>query len=137
MNEPEAKHCQFPFSSASPQPPPSLSRRGMAPPHYEPKGDDEDHYEERRGLLTGEEDKEYKEDVPAEWSSKKVFGVAIAFILLLVGAVVAKTKLATLFRPSKAYHDEIRSNGTNDFRKTVLIVSIDGLRCVLDCHAAA
>lgn len=90
----------------------------MALPHYEPKGDNEDQYEERRSLLTGEEDKEYQEP-PAEWSSK-VFVVAIALILLLVGAVVVKTKLVTLFRPPKAYHDEIRSNGSHDFRKSVL-----------------
>ncbi|KAF8635974.1 hypothetical protein AX15_000138 [Amanita polypyramis BW_CC] len=57
---------------------------------------------------------------------------ALALVLLAVGALVAKTMLfipAGHSHPNLLFHgSELRSNGTHDFKRTVLMVSIDGLR---------
>ena len=58
----------------------------------------------------------------------------LALVMLAVGALVAKTMIfipAGHTHPNLSFHgSELRSNGTHDFKRTVLMVSIDGLRCV-------
>jgi hypothetical protein len=103
--------------------------------------------EERKGLLSGEssyfdnedvkhEDDDHLDSSPdSEWSRQKIVAVACCLIALLIFGAFAPVLL--LGRAGKAdshpdlYYngDEVRSNGTHDFRRTVLIMSIDGLRC--------
>lgn len=96
----------------------------------------EDHSdtEERKGLLgsdpeqSRESEYENKETRKA-WSTRKVAVAGASFILLLVGGAFARI---LLLKPthSDLTGEVIRSNGTHDFKRTVLMVSIDGLRYV-------
>ncbi|CCL98853.1 uncharacterized protein FIBRA_00859 [Fibroporia radiculosa] len=90
--------------------------------------------EERRGLLSdGPKDTSDDSDLPRRfWSRKATISCALAFIVLILGYLFGRP-LICLLRPSSRpkpdfNHRLLRSNGTHDFRKTALIVSIDGLR---------
>ncbi|KAI0076312.1 Phosphodiest-domain-containing protein [Panus rudis PR-1116 ss-1] len=87
--------------------------------------------EERRGLLSGE-DNEGIEIPEPRWKSKKTLsGIAAVLILLILGAVFGPPLYSAL-KPRPPHEDfdprRLRSNGTHYFKKTSLIVSIDGLR---------
>ncbi|KAF8532093.1 Phosphodiest-domain-containing protein [Gautieria morchelliformis] len=107
------------------------------PKHKEPET------EEREGLLSGETSKkEVLDDVPRGWSRKALVITSVSFIGILL--------CASLLPPFFGYHpgsrekdgtdkvdgdkigfsqgETLRSNGTHDFKRTVLMVSIDGLR---------
>jgi hypothetical protein len=89
--------------------------------------------EERKGLLSSDPEQpqssEYDNEKRNGWSTRKVAVAGASFILLLIGGAFARILLL-----EPAHHDfsgeDIRSNGTHDFRRTVLMVSIDGLRYV-------
>lgn len=58
-----------------------------------------------------------------------VFGVILTVITLATLIFGFGCRIKT--HPNLAFHgSELRSNGTHDFKRTVLMVSIDGLRCV-------
>jgi len=100
--------------------------------------------EEYEGLLHNDDehfDKEERYDGDDNerggWPRAKIVKVASALIVLLVLGAFARHILRG--PPPKAHPnlsfngDLVRSNGTHDFKRTVLIVSIDGLRCVAFC----
>ncbi|KAH8114406.1 Phosphodiest-domain-containing protein [Phellopilus nigrolimitatus] len=81
----------------------------------------------KRGLYEWLEDR-------ALWSRKHVAAAATVLVLLLLGASLV-LPYVNLGGNGDGVHpnaqfvgSELRSNGTNDFKRTVLIVSIDGLR---------
>ncbi|KAF9562603.1 Phosphodiest-domain-containing protein [Agrocybe pediades] len=100
--------------------------------------------EERRGLLnTGEDDHDefpgsYQEDASdsKSWSRRRITLVAASVIGLLVTGTLARTALFgnPIRMPQHTQQqatfsgDVLRSNGTENFKRTVVIVSIDGLR---------
>ena len=91
--------------------------------------------EERKGLLSTDDDyddgPEDNSDVKP-WKRKKIVFTAFIFIALLITGVIARALLRTT-RPSPRHPftgTVLRSNGTHEFKRTVLIVSIDGLRLV-------
>lgn len=113
--------------------------------HYTPLRRDYDgaaEPEEIKGLLESETHPDSFVDAPEDifarqrkpsWKRSVGLGSLLALVLLGVysGAVVYR-KSQALIR-AKALHfegDELRSNGTHEFRRTVLLVSIDGLRSV-------
>lgn len=75
-------------------------------------------------------------DDNAPWSRKRMASVSIVLIVIILGASLTslnvgrwKGKIGTPSHPNSQFvGSELRSNGTHDFRRTVLIVSIDGLR---------
>ena len=79
------------------------------------------------------------DDNEGQWSRRRLAGVAALLILLLLGAALLNPLLAPKARSSRTHPHpnsqftgkELRSNGTHDFKRTVLLFSIDGLRCVL------
>jgi len=90
--------------------------------------------EERRGLLDEEQHDKLVlgDNARPSWSTRKVAIAGASFILLLIGGAFARILLMSPSHPDIHYHgDIVRSNGTHDFRRTVLMVSIDGLRCVV------
>ena len=94
--------------------------------------DHEAHDEEREGLLSGKEFYEGQEDLARkDVPGKRVYILAGLMALLMLGAVFGPP----LLRSSRPHADfdsrKLRSNGTHPFRKTSLIVSIDGLRYLL------
>lgn len=107
--------------------------------------------EERKGLLNDtEEDQDDHDDYPennipnaqSTWSRRKITMTAIAIIGLLVTGTLARTVLfggpGQETKQSSFSGEELRSNGTAQFKRTVLIVSIDGLRYVmtlLNCNS--
>ncbi|CAK5284008.1 unnamed protein product [Mycena citricolor] len=108
--------------------------------------------EERKGLLSDPDDtladKQWSlhspdadpsetDSISRPWSRKRILCAAISLIVLLATGAFARSFLLSPpqgspripAHPNLAFHgDELRSNGTHDFRRTVLIVSIDGLR---------
>ena len=95
--------------------------------------------EERKGLLADGEldyhDLEAEQDTPRWKRHRKLLGgVAVGLIVLILGAVFAPPLYASArsnpaIRPSDAFdRDRLRTNGTHLFKKTVVIISIDGLR---------
>ncbi|TDL22192.1 Phosphodiest-domain-containing protein [Rickenella mellea] len=108
------------------------------PPHPD-RHTDEDIDVELKGLLSGEQtpgksldNVEDAHDRP--WSPKRMACVGLGLVLLILGASLAPPYLG-LGSSNKSPHRnslfngaELRSNGTHDFKRTVLIVSIDGLR---------
>ncbi|KAJ7264439.1 alkaline-phosphatase-like protein [Mycena haematopus] len=105
--------------------------------------------EERKGLLSGSEELEggpsepddWKPETDPElpdstrgWSRNRIICTAVSLIALLVVGAFARTLFVgppPATHPNLLFHgDNVRSNGTHDFKRTVLIVSIDGLRCV-------
>ncbi|KAK0487700.1 alkaline-phosphatase-like protein [Armillaria novae-zelandiae] len=98
--------------------------------------DKEDRNEEREGLLSGSQSQsqcEKGEDAlhPA-WPRNRIVGVAASFILLLICGTFARSLACSrgpYSHPNLHFQgEEVRSNGTHDFKRTVLIISIDGLR---------
>ena len=94
--------------------------------------------EERKALLpfgSGHNSEEIDEDKKDEdgWSSRRITLAALVLIILLItGAFTVLVLGGTPCRKRlPAVSSILRSNGTHDFKPTVLIVSIDGLRCVL------
>ncbi|KAG5644767.1 hypothetical protein DXG03_007675 [Asterophora parasitica] len=94
--------------------------------------------EEERGLLSGvpvngKDDLDGIETRDLQWSRKKLIGTAAFFIALLISGAFFRTLLRGPIVPSEysLWHSsgsELLSNGTHEFKRTVLIVSIDGLR---------
>lgn len=111
----------------------SSSLLKTAQPHTFYKDSDE----EREGLLRNEDEAPFVKPEPDSAESTtvsqapRVAWVAFTFVVLLVGGIITR---ATLCHPSGNIRhfsgSETRSNGTHDFKRTVLMVSIDGLRCV-------
>lgn len=98
---------------------------------------------EEEGLLSGEVagSSKHSEDEQPPWSRKRIIGTAAFFITLLIsGAFVRRLVWGPVSRPSHSLWfsggGELRSNGTHDFKRTVLIVSIDGLRYVCNVSVA-
>ncbi|KAF9464150.1 Phosphodiest-domain-containing protein [Collybia nuda] len=86
-----------------------------------------DNAEEEEGLLSGTS--EHSERQP--WSRKKVVGVAAFFILLLISGAFIRTLLrGPIVHPNSMWYtgSDTQTNGTHEFKRTVVIVSIDGLR---------
>lgn len=90
----------------------------------------------KRGLLKWLGVHGSKED-EKPWSRRRITACAVVLILILLGAALAppltnlggrKGTGAQQHPNSKFVGSELRSNGTHDFKRTVLIVSIDGLR---------
>jgi len=89
--------------------------------------------EERRRLLSDDFiEKPEPETLLKAWSNWKIVVTASVLICLLITSAVAGTVLIFSFsQPHLHFHgNALRSNGTHDFRRTVLMVSIDGLRCL-------
>jgi hypothetical protein len=88
--------------------------------------------EERKGLLSGKESLQLESvDWPHQpWPRSKIVGIAAAFILILIGGAFTRVLLLNPQAPLRksVKSDTLASNGTHDFKKTVLMVSIDGLR---------
>ena len=97
--------------------------------------------EERKGLLSRDDNPydsgSFEEDdiqvQPRTWSRKRIASVAIALIGLLVTGTFTRTLLFAKYSRPSAPHNSysgtaLSSNGTHGFKRTVLIVSIDGLR---------
>jgi hypothetical protein len=95
---------------------------------------DEHDEEERKGLLTDPETVKSDDQIPPTTWSRRVAGLAVAILALIVCGFVARTLLLAsppTTRPRASLHfngDTLRSNGTHDFKRTLLIVSIDGMR---------
>lgn len=89
--------------------------------------------EERKGLLSEDYNQTPEPDTtPNVWSRRKIVVTAAVLIgLLITGAITRSLLVSPPFsHPNLAFHrGSLRSNGTHDFRRTVLMVSIDGLRC--------
>ena len=102
----------------------------------QPEAGNAEYDEEREGLLTGKEgfgeesDHEHK-DVSRKW----IYCLAAFLAVIMLGAVFVPPYFKPPQRRPVADFDSrrLRSNGTHDFRKTSLIVSIDGLRSVYLC----
>lgn len=91
--------------------------------------------EERKGLLSDSQEAYNEEDIfsPSPKTSRKgVYVSAIGLIVLMLGAVFGPPLSRGLqSRPIADFDNQkLRSNGTHWFKKTALIVSIDGLRYV-------
>lgn len=92
--------------------------------------------EEEEGLLSGVPDHSSKDEEPDTghvWSRRKIIGTASVFIALLISGAFVRTLLRGPVSPSThslwfTGGGDLRSNGTHDFKRTVIIVSIDGLR---------
>ncbi|KAL0960766.1 hypothetical protein HGRIS_005788 [Hohenbuehelia grisea] len=106
--------------------------------HYGPKQSSREVEEERKVLLTGTsgdhlDKEEYDDDsaIPEPQSRRRVVLIALGFIFLLLSALFVRAFFPG--KPSRHTNHEfgghqLRSNGTHDFKRTVLVVSIDGLR---------
>jgi len=89
--------------------------------------------EERRRLLSDDFIKKLEpETLSNAWSNWKIAVTTLVLIGLLITSAVAGTVfISSLSQPHLLFHgNALRSNGTHDFRRTVLMVSIDGLRCL-------
>jgi hypothetical protein len=94
--------------------------------------------EELVGLLAGADDSDdhhtsFRPASSDSWPSKGMAIVTIVFLItLLLGGIFALSFFYTT--PKRAHPDldfqglALRSNGTHNFKRTVVIVSIDGLR---------
>ena len=97
-----------------------------------------DRDEERTGLLSADE-RTFDDDIQVpprpNRRRKLLVGASIGFIVILLGALFGRPLLHTVWPRPKQKPDFdngiLRSNGTHYFKKSALIVSIDGLRCVL------
>ena len=95
-----------------------------------------DSIEEEEGLLSGISDTSSKyPETRRPWSRGKIILTAVFFIFLLIsGAFVRSLSWKPVPPPSQSHslwftgEGELRSNGTHDFKRTVILVSIDGLR---------
>ena len=115
-----------PYSKGGPSPPTSEERKGLLSNFEVDDGDS--------GELPRYEDEEYakpRERTPLR--KRRIAGIAAGFIALIVGASFlaplsriwcgGMSAASRLTDPSK-----MLNNGTHEFKRTVLIVSIDGLR---------
>ncbi|KAG6827336.1 hypothetical protein H0H92_012185 [Tricholoma furcatifolium] len=93
--------------------------------------------EEEEGLLSGIHSPGLKGDTEtgtSAWSKNKVIGTAVFFITLLISGAFVRTLVRGPITPATHSYsgwyqgNNLLSNGTHDFKRTVLIVSIDGLR---------
>ncbi|KAG6845600.1 hypothetical protein H0H87_006653 [Tephrocybe sp. NHM501043] len=95
--------------------------------------------EEEEGLLTGVPSNsglkvENSEVDTRNWSRKKIIRTAAFFIALLVSGAFVRTLVRGPIAPTQHTLSgwykggNLLSNGTHDFKRTVLIVSIDGFR---------
>ncbi|KAG7088112.1 hypothetical protein E1B28_012137 [Marasmius oreades] len=89
-------------------------------------------YDGKRSIDDGDDDLERDS---TGWSRKKIITAASILIGLLILGVFARALLRVSSiptgqdHPNLAFHGQtLRSNGTHDFKRTVLVVSIDGLR---------
>lgn len=96
--------------------------------------------QEEEGLLSGVPSPALKQDSEIDnrtWSSKRIVGTATFFIALLISGAFTRTLLCgtPAAHTLSGWYKEgyFLSNGTHEFKRTVLIVSIDGLRSVLQC----
>ena len=92
-----------------------------------------DYDSEREGLLSGKEGYDQERDSSGykDVSRKRVYTLAGILALFMLGAVFVPPYFKTARRPVADFDSQkLRSNGTHEFRKTSLIVSIDGLRLV-------
>lgn len=97
-----------------------------------------DRDEERTGLLSADE-RTFEDDTQVPLrpnrTRKYVVGISVGFIVILLGALFGRPLLHSVWPRPKQKPDFdnglLRSNGTHYFKKSALIVSIDGLRCVL------
>ena len=112
-----------------------LSRENKVPRRYD-SGENEDGAESY-GLLSGEQTS-YNEKVDwrdRTWSRKWMSITASILVVLILGASLSRPYLKPAVlapHPNSLYGgNEVRSNGTHDFKRTVLLVSIDGLRYVI------
>jgi hypothetical protein len=101
--------------------------------------------EEREGLLSGFDtfSEEPKQSFPSHTTTFNLLSFGIARIVVVVGGLLGLVFGSLCWfsapqSPINALHfngDTLRSNGTHDFKRTVLLVSIDGLRHALfDVH---
>lgn len=109
---------------------------------YDPQAEEDVEFEERKGLLSGHASDEdilkrsadldqSPDEYLSPWSRTRIIAVASSLIFLLTCGAFARSLLVTSHssHPNLAFHGaELRSNGTHDFKRTVLLVSIDGLR---------
>ncbi|KAG6836708.1 hypothetical protein H0H93_004684 [Arthromyces matolae] len=94
--------------------------------------------EEEEGLLTGVASTNVKNDTQIDsnaWSRRKIVGTAAFFIILLISGAFVRTLVWAPVTPGSTHTlsgwyqgDNLLSNGTHEFKRTVIIVSIDGLR---------
>ncbi|KAI0736319.1 Phosphodiest-domain-containing protein [Fomitopsis betulina] len=91
--------------------------------------------EERRGLLSADE-RTFEDDtqIPPRPNRTRncIVGISVGFIVILLGALFVRPLLHTIWPRPKQKPDFdnrlLHSNGTHYFKKSALIVSIDGLR---------
>ncbi|KAI0314078.1 Phosphodiest-domain-containing protein [Amylostereum chailletii] len=100
------------------------------PRHYDETINDE----ERKGLLSGSNEDAF-DVVPdkqqTQWKKTLAIGAVLFTVLLGAysgGIIYARSQSLARARMMHFDGDTVRSNGTHDFKRTVLIVSIDGLR---------
>ncbi|KAF9454872.1 Phosphodiest-domain-containing protein [Macrolepiota fuliginosa MF-IS2] len=112
-----------------------MAGNNTLPAHSERKHDpvlDSDEVEERKGLLSEDYNQKPEPDAqPNAWSRRKIIVTASVLLGLLVTGAFSRSLLipSPPLHPNLAFHgSSLRSNGTHDFRRTVLLVSIDGLR---------
>lgn len=104
--------------------------------------EEQDTSDERKGLLWEEAEDEFATDDPVlqpSSSSRRRRCCAGALIALILAAVVIPALYFGLRAPRPVADfdsQKLRSNGTHQFKKTALIVSIDGLRYVCSTHGA-
>lgn len=71
----------------------------------------------------------------AQRRRRRVICIAAVLAGIILGALLSRP-LLYWDRPYTKFFDDphaIMSNGTHNYQKTVLVVSIDGLRCVVSC----
>ncbi|KAF7348334.1 Type I phosphodiesterase nucleotide pyrophosphatase [Mycena sanguinolenta] len=94
-------------------------------------------YEERKELDGPSESENWKPETEQEDSThglsrNRIICTAVCLIALLVTGAFVRSLFVeppATTHPNLLFHgDNVRSNGTHDFKRTVLIVSIDGLR---------
>ena len=122
------------YSIAWPKPLPTLIP--MSKTQAGPSIGDE---EEKKGLLASslaEQDDDLEFSTPKDRSQhvekvvsrRKLTCIAASFIALLVTGTLARTALFGGPNQRQAVYYDLQSNGTHQFKPTVLLVSIDGLR---------
>lgn len=113
------------MNSQNPLFPVLLSHRQSSQSNYD--------IEERRRLLNEDcIEKSEPETQPRAWPTQKIAITTLILTGLLITGTVAWMDLIWPYSRHKFpfHEDALRSNGTHDFRRTVLMVSIDGLRCL-------
>ena len=92
--------------------------------------------EEEEGLLSGISDSSSKyTETRRPWSRGMIIWAAVFLIFLLISGAFTRSLYCKPVPPPSQSHSlwstgegELRSNGTHDFKRTVILVSIDGLR---------